>query len=105
MPTGAAAYIQPSPDLWPPELQCLSRTEAAELAIVDLSVEFTHIRGGKAPMSNLKNTSLTRARWRPRLVEGALTSDATRRAYAWLMDHNATYRAFARQHADIPERR
>ena len=83
---------------WPEELLCLTIDEARSLQIIDIYADCTKVRGGRAPVTNLKKTAVVKAKWRTREVAQALQSENARRAYLWLMENNRTYRAYVGQH-------
>ena len=91
------AYVTPKKDDWPPELRALrTRKDFDALSIIHLNAEYTVVRGGKAPVTNLKKSTVVRARWVDFDVEHRLTTDAQRTAFRWLMANNDVYAFYVR---------
>ena len=95
------AYVTPQSEDWPEELRCLHEADAKALSIIDLHVDYKRIKGGNAPVTNKKKISITRASWRKADLEPQLPSDAAKNAFAWLMQHNDTYRHYIEMHRQI----
>ena len=95
------AYVTPQIGDWPEELRCLGEADAKALSIIDLHVDFKRVKGGSAPITSKKKTSLTKATWRKADLEPQLPSDAAKKAFTWLMQHNATYHHYIQMHRQI----
>ena len=76
----------------------LTDEEAASLAIIDLSCDYKCVRGGRAPTTCKKKTSVIRARWRARDVQAGLPTARARAAFAWLMNNSEAYRRYNEMH-------
>ena len=91
------AYVTPKKDDWPPELRALrTRKDFDALSIIHLNAEYTVVRGGRAPVTNLKKRTVVRARWIDFDVEHRLATDAQRTAFRWLMANNDVYAFYVR---------
>ena len=83
---------------WKDFHEALPEEHAAELAVLDLHVDFQTKRGGKASVTSKKKKSVIRAVWRLRPVQDRLVTDPQRRAFEWLMCHNNTYKIWVENH-------
>ena len=63
----------------------LPRGEWPSLALLDFKVDYRTTRGGKAPITSRKKTSIVKGIWKPYDVEQRLPSDACRRAFQFLV--------------------
>ena len=85
-------------------LQVLTDGQKKEAGIIGPLRGFPrNIRGGRAPVqSKLKKKAPIRAEWRKQCVGEGIGSDGQlRTAVRWLTDHNATHRAFRRDHEEF----
>ena len=85
------AYVTPQKADWPPELRALAATDLAVLCVIHLDAEYRVVRGGKAPVTNLKKTAVVRAKWIDVDVETRLTTVVQKNAFQWLMTNNDVY--------------
>ena len=113
------AYVTPHQDQWqawvqhiapeaPPGTllhQVLSKEEREALALVKFEVSYQTCRGGKATITSKQKKTIIRARWKAVRAEQALSTEAGRRAFEWLVTNNATYRDFVQKHNRFLEER
>ena len=92
------AYVTPQASNWPREMKELSRADAMALSVIHLDAEYKSVRGGRAPVTNLKKTQLVRGRWRTEDVESRLSTQPQKNAFDWLMKHNTTYNWYVTEH-------
>jgi len=76
----------------------LDDAEATALALLELKCDFKVVKGGRAPTSNKKKTSVIRAVWKACDVKSQLPSERAKEAFSWLMENNARYRFFYEMH-------
>jgi len=76
----------------------LPQIDWAALAPLELKVNYTTRRGGRASITSKQKQSLVRGIWKASDVEAALASDGERRAFAWLMTNNETYKKWVLHH-------
>ena len=113
------AYVTPQQEHWQAWIQyiapdaapgtslheVLAQEEREALALVKFEVSYQTCRGGKATITSKQKKTIIRARWKGVPVEKALSTEASRRAFDWLLTNNATYRAFVQKHNRFLEER
>ena len=76
----------------------LPQVDWSSLAVLDFKVDYATRRGGRASITSRQKQSLVRGVWNARDVEAALPGDGERRAFAWLMANNTTYKKWVLHH-------
>ena len=97
------AYVTPNKEDWPAVFltpdgaPALNAAERASLSLVLLDATYNSARGGDAPVTSKKKLAVIKATWREDDVEAALPTERARNAFAWLVEHNPTYREYLQQ--------
>ena len=76
----------------------LPQIDWSALAILDFKVDYTTRRGGRASITSKQKQSLVRGVWKHTDVETAFPGEGERRAFAWLMTNNETYKKWVLHH-------
>ena len=95
-------HIEPSA---PPNARLcdvVSQEDILALALMQFRVDYVTKSGGASIRSKQKR-SVIRAQWSSQLPSTAISSDAGRRAYEWLMQNNTTYAFLAGKHREVLE--
>lgn len=79
-PSATQTYTEnaEAPLTWPDALRHLTQAQADAPVVVDLDVQWRITRGSRAPITNKKKLSVSRARWRAKPARDALRTDHTR---------------------------
>ena len=81
-----------------PLTEVLDRTEIENLAVLSIHVDFRSRRGGHADITSKQKRSLTRCRWQSDSLLKKPRGELAARAFTWLLQNNATYRAWVDRH-------
>ena len=81
----------------------LPASELPSLSLLDLKVDYVNFRGGRAPVTSKKKTSVVKAVWKNFDIEENLPSEACRRAFTFLCEHNHVYTAWLGNHRRLLE--
>ena len=76
----------------------LPQIDWSSLSVVDFKVDYATRRGGRASVTSRQKQSLVRGVWNAGDVEAALPGEGERRAFAWLMANNETYKKWVLHH-------
>ena len=87
----------PWEDFW----AILPKKDLEKLSLLDLRVDYTNFRGGKAPITSKKKKSVVKGVWKPHDIEQHLPSEACRRAFEFLRDNNEAYRGHLANHRQL----